>query len=313
MDAAPQVGIEPRWQACADTLRDHFHHNANHKCLLWVNPAHEDPFGSIAFIQARRVQVNINHPRFDSKLGPYLVPLRLSEHEDDDIFRASVEMAWTAWSSESLCARAGQPIAGWIDTADDPRSLAHYWASRCHLHRFDGQSWLLRFHDPGVREWLWEILTQDQQRKLLGSARALFGLNRAQQLMQHRLASSPSGKSPENQSLLLDKRQWTDVGNYATAHGAWLQWIGLTPALRTPLAEHWQREVLDALSHAPAYGIDNESDRQLFALHALMIGADFHRSPKLAPVWQKTLAGEFYGGALEDVFEGPANQLRAHL
>lgn len=313
MDTPFDAIEEPQWQRHADSLLHYFRDQAHGKCLLWVNPAQNDPFGKIKSVQDRRVRVNIVHPRFDASLGPYLVPLQLTDDQDVNIFRASVEIAWAAWSGEALRSRAGQPVAGWIETEDDPRFLAHYWAMRCHLHRLDGQSWLLRFHDPGVREWLWEVLTEDQQLTLSGSALTVFGIARSRHLMRHGTASRAPRHARADQRLLLDRSQWDEVRNYATAHGAWLEWVALPAEFRKPIAEDWHRGVLGALSHAAAYGIADEQDRQLFALHALLISDGFHRSRKLVPVWEKTLAGEFYGSALEDVFNGPADQLHVHL
>ena len=44
-----------------------------------------------------------------------------------------------------------------------------------------------------------------------------------------------------------------------------------------------------------------------------LLGPDFHTDERLLPVWKLTAAGEFYGGAIEDVTQHAADQLHRYL
>ncbi|MES2016035.1 MAG: DUF4123 domain-containing protein [Pseudomonadota bacterium] len=302
-DAIDTVDV-PAWQAHVEHLHRHFHEHAHERCLLWVNPAQADPFAADPLVQERRVQVAILHPRFDVALGPYLVPLDLSRSADADVLRSSMAIAWHAWSGAQLRACQGQPVAGWVASAAPPGQLAGHWARHCHLHRHNGLSKLLRFHDPGVREWLWPALTAQQQRILLGPAASLFSIGRAQSLLHHHAAPAQ-----DDASLVLEAYQWAQVDDYAVVHAAWVAWNAMQPADSATLAiKGWEQGIFSALSHASRYGVMDAQDRQLFALHALQLNDDFHRSERMAAVWDKTRAGDFYSSAVENVFKRPADQ-----
>ena len=291
----------PGWPQYVEYLHRYFYEHADAKCLLWINPGKTDPFEADQFVQERRVQVAIHHPRFDVARGPYLVPLELSRSADADTLRTSVEIAWEAWTSSQLCDCQGQPIAGWVEASAQPKALALYWARHCHLHRHNGLSRLLRFHDPSVREWLWPTLTARQQRALLGPATSLFSIGRTQSLIHH--AAPDPGGSERFPPLLLEDNQWTQIEDYAAVHAAWVEWGA------KPKDQGWEQGIFTALSHASRYGVIDVQDRQLFALHALQLNGNFHTSPCMRPVWERTRAGDFYSSAVEEVFERPANQL----
>ncbi|ELX11459.1 hypothetical protein Jab_1c00411 [Janthinobacterium sp. HH01] len=288
--------VMEHWEPHLQALHRLFYESAGDRCLLWVNPAQGDPFAGNALVEECKVRVPIAHPRFDLKFAPYLVPLALHRHADADVFKSSVQMAWDAWSVESLQAANGQAIAGWVIADAEPASLARHWASNCHLHVDKQLHKLLRFHDPGVREWLWRALSPAQQQQLLGPARTLIGFDRNRQLMFHdrgaaQVESGATGK------LALSPLLWEQIDDYATVHAAWLNALPVLDGGRS-LRE---REVFQALKQATQYGIHDPQDREVFAGHALRIGPDFHRDERLLAVWALTRGGNFYGGALEEV------------
>jgi hypothetical protein len=315
--------VAESWESHLQTLHRQFYETADGQCLLWVNPAQGDPFTEDPIVEERRVRVPIAHSRFDVRFAPYLVALDVSKSPDSDLFKASLQMAWEAWKLESLLARNGQPIAGWVVTTATPKTLAHYWASNCHLHFANGLSKLLRFHDPSAREWLWPILDRDQQQQLLGPAQSLIALNRQQNLMRQDAFVSARNANPEQstrhgstaQKLFLTATQWAQVDDYAAVHAAWLECCVLQPEYRVKSAQNpvWQQGVFAALQQASQYGIHDQQERTLFARHALQLGCDFHAHDKLQPVWKKTQAGEFYGAALEEVFGQPINEFPEYL
>jgi hypothetical protein len=310
MDRAMPMPEDMRWKMHLESLRAQIRRNANGQCLMWINPAQVDPFEIHTSMQSRRVTIPIAHPRFDLKYAPYLVALNLDDPEDSEVFETSVFIAWDSWRLERLQAFRGQPIAGWVLTDASPKLLAQHWALYCHLHRDNGISKLLRFHDPGVREWLWPILTLAQQGQLLGPAKSLIAFSRAQQLMEHSVQRStdvvPQRPSTDLASpikrLALTTHQWHQVNDYAIVHGAWIGWRtseaenGSTPNHRPD----WHIQVFAALRHATSYGISAPDDRELFAAHVLNYGEQFHMNPKLQAVWDKTRGGECYGSAYED-------------
>lgn len=305
------------WLPHLQALHRRFFETAGDTCLLWVNPAQGDPFEDNELVKASRVRVPILHPRFDPQFAPYLVPLVLDRFADADVFKRSVQLAWDAWSLPSLQAANGQPVCGWIIGATAPEELARHWASHCHLHKDGGLDKLLRFHDPGVREWLWPALSVAQQRQLLGPARTLLSFNRQRALLSHELAE-PQGDGDGHTAgaipgrLVLTSQQWQQIDDYATVHAAWLNAIAAPSGLDAP-GGFDPRPVLQALAHATQYGVTDAQDRTLFATHALQCGANFYLDPRLQKVWDLTKDGDFYGGALEEVTGVPADQLRDFL
>jgi hypothetical protein len=287
-------------------LRNLFQEIAQGKCQLWVNPANNDPFAKVPLVEKSRVRVPIRHPRFDMRLAPYLVTLDLSQSSENDIFEESVEIAWHAWTKESLSAFCGQPISGWVATLVLPKALAAHWAQRCYLHRYQHFGKLLRFHDPGVREWLWSTLTSQQRDALLGPADSIIAIGRGHVIQRQIRPSGPSSATtfPD---LVLDGEQWSQVESYATLHAAWLAWWNGSDSSKT-YTPGWERSVFKALSHANQYGILDAQSRELFALHAMKFGSDFHSHQRMQPIWEKTLAGTFYGPALEERFACPVEQ-----
>ncbi|MYM91216.1 DUF4123 domain-containing protein [Rugamonas sp. FT82W] len=296
------------WEPRLQTLHRLFYESAGDSCLLWVNPAQGDPFAGNALVEERKVRVPIAHPRFDLKFAPYLVPLELRRHADDDVFKSSVQMAWDAWSMENLQAANGQPIAGWVIADIAPSSLARHWASNCHLHVDKQLHKLLRFHDPGVREWLWRALSPAQQLQLLGPARTLIGFDRNRQLMYHECDAAQGGSGVMGK-LALSPLLWEQIDDYATVHAAWLTVVPMLEGDRSVR----EREVFMALKQATQYGIRDPQDRAVFAGHALQIGYDFHRDDRLQAVWTLTRDGDFYGGALEEVTGQAVDRLAEYL
>jgi hypothetical protein len=294
------------WQQALAYLRSHFQEVAQGQCHLWVNPANLDPFANVPLVEKNRIRVPIRHPRFDMRLAPYLVKLDLSQPAEAEVFEKSVEIAWNAWTKESLAAFCGQPISGWLTTKIPPKTLAMHWAQHCHLHRCQQLTKLLRFHDPGVREWLWPTLSKLQREALLGPADTIVAIGRGHQLQ---CLTRPSGSDPTAQfpPLVLENAQWDQVDDYAIVHAAWVLW---TNESENPInySPGWERDVLKSLRQATGYGIRDRQDRELFSLHALRLGADFHSHERMQPVWNRTCAGDCYGRALEEIFACPVQQ-----
>jgi len=280
-------------------LRAEIEAAGNGKCLIWVDAAQRDPYDENDIIVQRRVRVPINHTRFALHRAPYLVPLDLAVPADADIFNDSVERAWDAWAIGSLRALRGQPICGWVVTKVPAETLANHWGWRCHIHGHHDKSKLLRFHDPGVREWLWPTLSETQQHALLGHGACAFGIGRKRSLLRH--ASGAGDRAPA--PFRLDDEQWQQVADYATVHDAWL-------ACATALSETFcLQDVLAALVHATRFGITQDSERALYARHALQLGTRFYSDPRMQPVWEGTRNGKYYGSAVEDVFKCSADEL----
>lgn len=315
MSEATSVVKPAAWEEFLQTLHRHFYETAADQCLLWVNPAQGDVFAEDTLVDELRVRVPISHPNFDVGLAPYLVPLTLSKSRDADVFKVSVQTAWEAWTVSSLSAFNGQPVGGWVQSSVSPQAVARHWATHCHLHTVKNLNRLLRFHDPGVREWLWDAFSLSQRSLLLGNAEGIFAIGRHQDLIHHRREVKTQANGQAFTRLTLTDEQWEQVDDYATVHKAWLECCGAYPEFRSLQAKkpHWQHEVFDSLTQASMYGINDAQDRVLFAAHALTLGANFHMHPKLQALWKLTLSGNFYGGALEDISGHPAEQIQDYL
>ncbi|WP_080753737.1 DUF4123 domain-containing protein [Janthinobacterium lividum] len=308
MESTVEVIVSQAWEAPLQLLHKQFHETANDRCLLWVNPAQGDPFSSHAIEQQRKIVVPIAHPRFDQQFAPYLIELALDEYAGAELFKMSVELAWNSWTKDSLWAGNGQAIAGWVISDEAPENIARHWASHCHIHSVQGLEKLLRFHDPGVREWLWPAMTVEQQRQMLGPVSSVIAFDRQQNLMRHGLDDTHAlfPHAALEQRLILSSSQWAQVNDYSTLHAAWLTWGESGP-------KQWEQAIFSALARATHYGIVDKKDRELFALHVLQLGSDFHDDQRLQAVWSMTGAGEFYGGALEEVTGCPADQLQDYF
>lgn len=289
-------------QNVIDTLRDEISLAAGGKCLLWVNPAQRDPYADHALAATRRVRVPIANGLFARELAPYFVPLDLTAPADAGLFTDSVQRAWQGWTMESLKASRGHEICGWITTQCAPGQLASHWGRYCHLHGHGGKLKLLRFHDPGVREWLWPTLEETQKQPLMRHASCLYEIGRDHALLRHACTQGAATASAFN----LTARQWQQVDGYAAVHAAWL---ACPAAQRTPFFE---QVVLEALSHAAGLGVTQDTERALYALHALQLGSRFHKDACMQGVWEQTRAGNYYGSAIEDTFACPANELHLH-
>lgn len=313
--------IDAAWRKLAGQLHRHFEVTAQHRCLLWVDPAQADPFEGHDSVEQLRVRIPIRHPRFNPLRAPYVVPLDLSRSADGDLFNSSVELGWRSWSTEYLNAMLGQPVCGWVRAAVDARAVTRHWGTQCHLHLFKRQTRLCRFHDPSVREWLWPTLDKTQQRALLGPAAEILAIGRTQQLIHHTCGDPigfPSSSSNSEQGrfpqLQLDQRTWEQLDDYATVHAAWLIWRNSADSQAAlPQAAGWQRHIFHALAQASQLGIRDAPERELFALHALQMGADFYRNSELDGIWRQTRAGGVYGITVEEVMGCPADQLATKI
>lgn len=307
----PESAASIGWQAHLQTLCLQLHENARDRCLLWIDPAQDDPFADNPVVERRRVRVPISHANFDIKRAPYLVPLDLGKHEDAEVFQRSVAIAWSAWDMANLEALCGQPVSGWIVTSQPAESLAQHWAMNCHIHTVNRLGKFLRFHDPSVREWLWPELSQQQQCQLFGGACSVFAFGRHQELMTHvspdasdvPVSSDAKISTGYNTQLLLTPAQWTDVIDYAALHKGWLRCCSSNADIRYALSKkpHWVKNTLDALRRATTYRVIDSHDRALFVAHALQMGVGFHLSEPMKPIWEKTQAGEHYGAACDEV------------
>jgi len=279
------------------------------KCLLWVDPAQHDPYEDDESVGQRRVRITINHAHFAPHRMPYLVPLDLMVPGDADLFCDSVERAWLGWDISRLRARHGQSICGWVITKTSAETLANHWGRRCHIHGHRYKCKLLRFQDPGVREWLWPTLSEVQRHALLGYAACVFAIGRDQGLLCHERASDdiPSDR------FELDDQQWQQVGNYATIHAAWLACTLVDPlGFDSSFSPAVLLAVLIALDQATHYGVMQPSERALYARHALQLGSRFHVQGRMQAVWEQTRTGHYYGSAVEQVFSCAADELCLH-
>lgn len=285
------------WEKTFYYLLKHLHETSNAKCLLWVNPAQSDPFENILFVEEHRVRIPIRHPRFDTRTGPYLVPLDLTNKIAINLLERSVEMAWHAWSKDRLSAFCGQPIAGWVVPQASAQSLATHWASRCYIHSRQKLTKLLRFHDPSVREWLWLTFTTEQKQALLGPSKSIYSIGR-KCMLQCQETSYENQLNDAMPLLQLTDKQWRQVEDYASIHAAWITWSANSRINNQEW--DWAAEIFKTLEFATDYGLHDSQDRELFILHVMQLGHDFHTAKKMNSVWQKTSKGTHYGNALQE-------------
>lgn len=310
--AAP---ASPPWDGVLQQLHREIDQHGDGRCFVWVDPAQGEPdLGETD--PGLRVSIPIVHPNYDRRFAPYLVPLNLSRFSDDCVLAASIELAWTAWSTPFLMARRGQPISGWIISERSAREVAAYWGRHCYLHFVQGRTRLLRFHDPGVRGMLWQDLDAGQRALLLRPVKAVFSLNRHQALESFSAPSTPA-TGPDvvashrlDEQLRLSEQQWQQVNDYATVHAAWSYLVGEDLISRdTPVTEALRH----SLGVASSYGVTSADDRMLFLVCGLRHGIGFHTHARMAEVWRRTTGGEPFVDAVEAVSGLPFEQLSTYL
>ena len=295
------------WKSILLSLQERFTDVADSRWLLWINRAQGDPFEAIS--ENRKVEVPILHPRFDLRFALYLLELDLTSSDDVELLEISVQLAWEAWGRENLKSRCGQPIAGWVSTAVTPKELARHWATFTHLHVHDRHSKILRFHDPGVREWLWLMLSAAQQKQLLGPASCISAVDRCQNLMHHmppttaatRANTRSTATEPRDQKLTLTEDQWNRVEDFAIVHAAWIESHENREINSTAPQPDWHADIFPALLQATQYGLAHPQDRELFATHVLQMGGEFHCHPKMQAIWTRTRDGDPYAFAIDEV------------
>lgn len=263
------------WKSEHEALRTVCHEQGNDQCLLMVNPTQYDVFADNEFVQDHKVIVPIEHPRFDLKSAPYLVPLDLKQKEETEILQYSVQLAYEDWSQENLEAFLGQSICGWALTQTPAKEVATYWAKNTFVHRHNNLDKLLRWHDPGVRDWLWPLLYIEQRHQLIGPVEYMYSINRQQTLTyQAQPREAPSSTGP----LQLSETQWQAVENFALLHAAWVSaWVE---------DEHFKDRLtgsanikahLESLEAAKQMGIHHPDKLKQFLMLAWRYHPDFYR------------------------------------
>jgi hypothetical protein len=247
--------------------------------------------------------------------------LDLTTSDAIELLEFSVRLAWEAWTQENLTSRNGQPIAGWVTTAVKPEALARHWATFTHLHVHNCHSKLLRFHDPGVREWLWPMLSTVQQQQLLGPALCVSAVDRRQNLIHqvrptipsHRDNTSSTAALPRVQKLTLTDEQWNRVEDFAIVHAAWIDSRENGEIASNLIHPDWHADIFPALLNATQYGLAHPQDRELFATHVMQLGGKFHFHPKMQTIWARTRAGDPYAYAIDQVLTQVGCQLPQYL
>ncbi|WP_288407156.1 DUF4123 domain-containing protein [uncultured Herbaspirillum sp.] len=303
----------PAWDRHLNALHRLIAEESDGQCLLWLNPlAHQM---GLAGTKAKEcVAIPIEHPRFDRRFAPSLLPLDLQRYEDSEIFANSVAMAWTAWDFETLQASPGQPIAGWVIGSMSAKELAGHWARSVCIHHEKGQSRLLRFNDPAVREWLWPTLTPTQKSTLIGSADALISIGRQQQIELARRELDMEYPQPQERSwqapLKLSATQWYRLEHYAEIHAAWMYWLSEGGDRHQILSQDC---IFSALLAATERGLSHPDDRILFIFHLLQLGEIFYHDARLESVWERTRLGEAYSESITETLGLSAQHLAQFL
>jgi hypothetical protein len=264
------------WTSHFEKLLSICHEQGNGQCILMINPAQRDLFAENDFVQKQKVIVPIEHPRFDPKFAPYLVPLNITDDQQREIVQHSVQAADEDWSLDNLEAFGGQSVCAWVLTQAPIEQLAQYWAKTTFIHRHNNLDKLLRWHDPSVREWLYPLLNPAQINQLLGPADLLYSMGRKQTLIVH---AKTRDTSPLPAHLQLNPAQWQAVESFALLHAGWVKACSDNDDFRERFTKeyHLTQPYVDSLEAAKQMGIEGEAHLEQFAKLAWLYEPDFYQ------------------------------------
>lgn len=292
IDAPSAVGLSP-----ADALAEQLHRlrqgtSAAGCYLLRQQPEHDSEI-DLAFDDIIVSQSIDRHSVALSGLPqpvwPSLIKLDLARGVHAHAAHLAVQMACEDMGVSAL--RDGRPTraCAWIFSDLPAAALAHHISTRSlrYAPKARGKRWI-RHYVPSVTDVFWQFCDsdyrawhlQDIQRWVFNDRwGALTTLQTPDQP-----ASSPLAPPPVTEMM------WRHLDTVGALNQAWIQ-AAIEGVTITPL--QWTAAI-DATAYGHGYGLRDRADFDLFAWHALQIGAGFHRHRLMRPLFAQVGSSRSY-------------------
>ncbi|MNQ79169.1 hypothetical protein D3C85_941030 [compost metagenome] len=250
---------------------------------LLVDPMLREPF-SEDLLQAEPREtwtVPVRHPLLKPEQRPRLI--RLHPH-DTHLLKASLALALSEQADPDAEGEQGFVLGGWL-LADAPAdALARHFA-RCMQGSFAGETnpKFIRWADRRVIEWMWPVLTPNQQAGLLGPVHCWYSLDRCGELVRY---EAPSDAKQEGVGFSAE--QWA----HATRNEAvqdllrgWQRFAGVLPS-------DYLQKASEATAATISAGLSNRQDRVLLGAYILQVHPQLTTHPTVHSLIARALRGD---------------------
>ncbi|MGR2662825.1 DUF4123 domain-containing protein [Chromobacterium haemolyticum] len=250
-----------------------------------------------AQVRQQGLPVPLKHTQLDPARQPAWLPLIAGAPALAD----SIAQAQAETEPDALTQGQGRRVAGWLEIAGSAKLAAAHIGRQMIRRTPNGETHLLRLHDPAVSWALWPLLNAAQQRGLLGSVSRWWLLDPAGELIclepTQTVAGAPRPLSRWEPDL------WEDIARIGPLNRALLAWRELAPECDDGKLESARLHAFTALRHASALGFDDEEDLSRFALHAITVHPRFYLHPRVQALLAGREADDFYSGLTDSLSE----------
>ncbi|WP_374422616.1 hypothetical protein [Chromobacterium sp.] len=285
--------------AILQQLQDRLHTGA--QLLLALDAPSRPLAGAEAELneQARQqgLLLPLKHPQLDPARQPAWLPLNAGAPALAD----SIAQALAEAEPDALALGQGRRVAGWLEIAGSAKLAAAHIGRQMIRRNSNGETHLLRLHDPAVSWALWPLLNTAQQHGLLGSIKRWWLLDPAGELICLQPAQTVAG-APRPLSR-WEPALWEDLARIGPLNRALLAWRELAPECDGGKLETARLHAFSALRHASALGFDDEEDLSRFALHAITVHPRFYLHPRVQALLAEREADDFYSGLTDSLSE----------
>lgn len=239
----------------------------------------------------------LKHPQLDPARQPAWLPLNAGAPALAD----SIAQALAEAEPDALALGQGRRVAGWLEITGSAKLAAAHIGRQMIRRSPNGETHLLRLHDPAVSWALWPLLNTAQQRGLLGSVSRWWLLGPAGELTC--LEPAPPATGAARPLSRWEPGLWEDIARIGPLNRALLAWREHAPECDAGTLETARLHAFAALRHAGALGFDDEEDLSRFALHAVTVHPRFYLHPRVQALLAGREADDFYSGLTDSLSE----------
>ncbi|WP_249605310.1 hypothetical protein [Chromobacterium sp. IRSSSOUMB001] len=250
-----------------------------------------------AQVRQQGLPVPLKHPQLDPARQPAWLPLTAGAPALAD----SIAQALAEAEPDALAQGQGRLVAGWLEIAGSAKLAAAHIGRQMIRRTPNGETHLLRLHDPAVSWALWPLLNTAQQRGLLGSVSRWWLLDPAGELVCLEPAQQ-AARAPRLPSR-WEPGLWEDIARIGSLNRALLAWREQAPECDADKLETARLHAFAALRHAGALGFDDDEDLSRFALHAVTVHPRFYLHPRVQALLAGRAADDFYSGLTDSLSE----------
>lgn len=276
------------------TLGEHLQESEGCQAYILIDPMLREPFEP-ELLEAAGCRV-------------YRIPVQRLEHEPDKwprlyswhptaahVLAATVKASLDEQSDPVRESRNGFAFGGWLLSTAPTNELVAHFRRVMQLRQPGGGPRYFRWFDRRVLEWLWGVLSTDQQDQLLGPITAWWSLDRRGALVERK--SSATGDT-KVQPFALTVEQWAHAHNGEVVQAMLRGWQRFSEELP---ADYLERAT-EAVIAAQALGLQRQQDILLLGAYALQVHPRICEHPTIRQaVAQAAQQDGALGRALADI------------